>query len=648
MPFPTTTIDAGGHILFFPFGPAEFAAFGHEALLQLRARNPGCALIADEACRPLARLLGANESAGCFFVPRACFDEPEAFNRMILRLTRPGQTFCNPSLNPFVCALLGAVTGENNPARGIVFRADRFEADTPEGLAEIDFRATGRRPGTNRRARLLRALGLEPTPVPPPLPLPPPPPGGKNPRAVLLACSAPARAASYPFGEELAECLRREGFEVVSPSPAAAAGDDPEALLQALGRAALVVAADNLAAALALRAGLPAIGLAGSTDPEDAGFTHWARCAQPCQPCLEAECQYRRPRGSCLEELRPETLAAWIAENAARVCKPGAAPQRLETGRPVFRPAPPQPGPRRAHVACFHGLGDAVRFAWPLSVSLAHTGVETHLYVTPELAGCLTQPPPGVFVQPKPPPWLVNPRYATAGDEALILGSSAADLAVQRTAREQNIRWWGFSAEKVLHRYTGPGSAWTNLPDFDKSPPLLCALLGTAPAPAELFRLSPDPAQRDHPFRAHARPLVGVHGRGGWPAKSYPHTRQLQTLLERDFDVWRFDEDPCPSLARLAWIIRDSAAVLTVDTLVLHLAVALGTPALLIQGPVWHAEQAAPWVVRATRTTARPTPILRIDRAARPLAAVPPELLADEFSRFVRAADRAPWRNTLQ
>jgi ADP-heptose:LPS heptosyltransferase len=71
-----------------------------------------------------------------------------------------------------------------------------------------------------------------------------------------------------------------------------------------------VVAPDTGLLHLAVVLGVPALGLYGSSDPVVAGLPGGAgrilRVDLPCSPCRERGCQRRQ----CLEELRPDQVAA--------------------------------------------------------------------------------------------------------------------------------------------------------------------------------------------------------------------------------------------------------------------------------------------------------------------------------------------------
>ena len=72
--------------------------------------------------------------------------------------------------------------------------------------------------------------------------------------------------------------------------------------------------------------------------------------------------------------------------------------------------------------------------------------------------------------------------------------------------------------------------------------------------------------------------------------------------MKEKFNVWNFDNPPCKSIADLAWHIKQSKAVLSVDTMIIHLCRALNIPSLMIQGLVWHNPDNAQ-MIEFTRTT---------------------------------------------
>ncbi|MCM8532317.1 MAG: hypothetical protein NE330_14235, partial [Lentisphaeraceae bacterium] len=70
-----------------------------------------------------------------------------------------------------------------------------------------------------------------------------------------------------------------------------------------------------------------------------------------------------------------------------------------------------------------------------------------------------------------------------------------------------------------------------------------------------------------------------------------------------------------------------------------HLANSLGTPALLIQGPVWHNSDHASAVIQETQTTTKPMSLDKIDKESLVLSDVSSQVIADRFRLFLETLD---------
>ncbi len=651
-------------VLFFTSGLGDYVAYGYPALRRLAERFASVELVALDACRDLAGYLGGFARSH-FLDPRQITDERFFTDFFQSRYGGPEWTFFNAGLSPVLCRLLGKIPtvqeGAAGRVHGIYRVGARFCASSPAGEIEIDCRIAPRllpytpHAGLSRRDRMLGALelpgfGAERLPLGC-LAAERPLPGNGKKLVALEYRSHTWKSREYGAGQELAERLRALGHEVWIPS------DHPTPMrefFERLNTADLIVSVDTFLLDLGVYAHIPVLGLVGPTDPSALGLSRWMRGRQPCQPCYAPDCAFLNPASSCLSGLPPGRVAQ---EAAAMLADPPAPEGGVEIAAAPHRWA--QPG-RTLHLFCIHGLGDAVRFALPLALQYARSGVSTRLHVRSDLAPCLGEQPElagvcGVDAQALRE--AVNRPYAEfagfvaaylngcqALDQAVVLGSGSFDQETARRLQAVGVPVWAFEVDAGRRRYTGRGALWVGLEDREKCLDTLCRLHGLEAPLAGSWTLRPDPEKRAHPYGKSGRRLVGVHGRTLVQAKCYPHTARLVELLSDRFEVWNFDSAPCESLARLAWIIRDSAAVLTIDTLILHLANALGVPALLMQGEVWLHPEAAPYRVSAAAPGAYPAPRLRMDRGRQTLAGLAPERAAEEFARFVENPDdRHAW-----
>lgn len=308
------------------------------------------------------------------------------------------------------------------------------------------------------------------------------------------------------------------------------------------------------------------------------------------------------------------------------------------------------------HIICYHGLGDALRYAFPLAASLAEKGLDAFLHTRRCLLPCI-----GRQQALKQIVSIDDGKLAQIGnmdlaaqlylnalgemDMAVVLGSSHFDQALETQISMRGIPFWGRSgvgngAEKVLD--VDQCKSWRSTPEYYNTISKLCAIFGAEPPKS--VRLNPDLASREHRFRNCAKPLIGIHCTSNWPSRNYPSGDRLIELLSDEYAVWNFDKEPCENMAELAWIMKDSLALMSVNTMMLHLANLAGTPCLNLQGPVWLNKEDAPYLVKESRTTPRPLPLNEIDKNAQLMASLSPEFLAYEFKSFIKSKDRSRWQ----
>jgi len=309
------------------------------------------------------------------------------------------------------------------------------------------------------------------------------------------------------------------------------------------------------------------------------------------------------------------------------------------------------------HVFCYHGLGDAMRYALPLALAFAEAGAQAYLHTRHALLESIGKQPRLAGIVSVPDKILLrfaNMDTAAAAyltemppiGMAVFLGSSELDVALERACRLADIPCWGrLGPCTCLEAIDAEADDfWHNHTEYHNTFRRLCQVFNLPPIARKQICLNPDPAYRQHPYQGSAaRPLVGVHGKAQWPARSYPHYREVIRLLSTDYVVWNFDDQPCDNLARLCWIMHDSLAVLTVDTLILHLANRIGTLALNIQGPVWKNRQDAAFFIPESRLGQGPTPLAELDRNTCELDRLEPAFIANAFHSFLQASDRTPW-----
>ncbi len=307
------------------------------------------------------------------------------------------------------------------------------------------------------------------------------------------------------------------------------------------------------------------------------------------------------------------------------------------------------------HVVCYHGLGDAIRYAFPLALALGHAGKRCYLHTRAGLAECIGRQPLLAAVAGADDDFVFKsfsgaeaaaaayfePWRREAGG-VVILGSSVFDAAVEGCVRRAGIPCWGRAGASASG--LPPSNTWFDTPEYYHDVQDLCRLFGVESLPRSEMMMHPLESEKPAAQPKNEKARIGVHCLSNWPARSYPHRERLLDILRQEFDVWNYDDPPCQSISRLAWIIRSSAAVLTIDSMVLHLARALGVLTLNIQGPVWKHPDEAPFFIPGTRISQEAVPLSAIDRNASPLSVFPSEFIAEEFTQFLHAADRSRWQ----
>ncbi len=289
----------------------------------------------------------------------------------------------------------------------------------------------------------------------------------------------------------------------------------------------------------------------------------------------------------------------------------------------------------------------------PLAHSYRQAGGEVYLHIRSDLVPCIGDQQELVGIVTANRTFFDN--FSSADEAAaeyckimqpnakiILLGSSSFEQRIRRVLLENNITFYGWDNKLEKHSLAAEKTEKQQL-EFYRTFDYLCSFHQINPVNKHDVKLNPLPEYKSHPYKKSQKPLVGVHCKALWNARSYKHGKELVRLLERAYTVWNFDETPCENLALLTWIIRDSVAVLTVDTFILHLANSLGIPTLNIQGPVWQHPENAPYLLPGTPPTSVPVTNNKIDKDADTLSHTSPEFIASEFTRFVNADDRGEW-----
>ena len=293
------------------------------------------------------------------------------------------------------------------------------------------------------------------------------------------------------------------------------------------------------------------------------------------------------------------------------------------------------------HIFCYHGLGDVIRFAVPLAHAFHRADATVFLHTRSVLATTIGQQPTGINIVAVTDDFVTSDNTMNTllsqlpkPDLALGLGGSFFDVAAAKALQAANIPYWGAECNDTNSFYS-TSQHWLNTMEVNKSRDYLFKIIGLASISQDEILINPQPTQN---FTL-PKNSVGLHTKAMWPARYYNQGPELLALLQGKYNVWNFDAPPCNSIGDLAWHIKQSKAVLSVDTMVIHLCRALNVPALMIQGPVWHHPDNAPHVIEFTRTTQRPQANNQIDKQSDALSKIPPERILEAFEEFVNSLD---------
>ncbi|MCM8536697.1 MAG: hypothetical protein NE334_12235 [Lentisphaeraceae bacterium] len=442
-------------------------------------------------------------------------------------------------------------------------------------------------------------------------------------KIILLELSKDKTTKHYKHLETLQSLLESQNFKCIETSELA-----PQQAISLLKSATAVISNGGYIGMLAQYSEIPVVSLLAKNSIRKQN-ENYIVSKQPCFPCLKSTCSQLGRSDSCLEDIHPVLI----------VDKLEKAIKGFKVNDGINQPWPLKDyKTKNIHIVCIHGLGDAVRFALPLAKACSQMGAKVTLHVREVLESAL-----GIQeefkVEPLPEDYLkrfndnetaISKLFeANTPDLIIGLGGSFFDLEVARVMQNKNIPYWGSLCSKFSSNYES-SHHWCSSFEIQKSRDLLFSLLGVSKLECYKNLLNP---YCDKDIKV-ADNSVLIHTQAMWPAKTYGPRIELIRNLAQDYTVWNFD-NPCDTIGELAIYIKQCKAVLTVDTLVLHLANALETPALLIQGPVWHNKDHSSAVIHETQTTTKPMSLDKIDKESTLLSEVPAQVIADRFRLFL-------------
>jgi ADP-heptose:LPS heptosyltransferase len=442
---------------------------------------------------------------------------------------------------------------------------------------------------------------------------------------ILICLEGSSSTAKYPDPDGLINLLQKDGYEVQVVRE-----QNFEQLTLIVDCASAVIAVESTLLALAVDRNIPALGLLSIASSDDWDLKCSLRSQQPCYPCYSQECV--QARVSCLEDLSPRRIVQQFKKLVEEPCN--LALSRSWVMKSYIG--------QKIAIFCYHGLGDALRFAVPLATAFGRAGAEVILNVRQELISCIGKNPDISLVSGVGAEYIESFPNATIAAEALltslgkcdlylVLGACSFDKEMAKVIQAKGYSFWGKDC-LPSSEYFRSTQFWVQKLEIYKGRDLLFSLFGlTSIALNERLIF---PLDSEKPSLIEGLNRVGVHTIGMWKSKCYPHRERLIELLKDKYEVWNFDQ-PKGSIASLAWTILASKAVVTVDTMVLHLCNALGVPVLLIQGPVWHHTDHASFVIEETRTEVTPRSLCELSTEGEPLGVIVPELIANKFIEFV-------------
>ena len=297
------------------------------------------------------------------------------------------------------------------------------------------------------------------------------------------------------------------------------------------------------------------------------------------------------------------------------------------------------------HIFCYHGLGDVIRFAIPVAHAFHRSGAEVFLHTRSVLASTIGQQPEGINIAAVTDDFVSSNGGAEKAMQILFaqlpkpnlaigLGGSFFDVEAAKFLQRNSIDYWGGKCDTSNPNFDASIS-WLNTMEVDKSRNKLFRLLRLPNIDPKEVLINPQPIET---FTL-PEGTVGLHTKAMWPSRCYNQGPKLLELLKNKYNVWNFDNPPCKSIADLACHIKQSKAVLSVDTMVIHLCNALNVPSLMIQGPVWHHPDNAPNVIEFTRTTKAPISNHQIDKQSDELSKIAPERIMKAFEFFLDKLD---------
>ena len=606
-------------------------------------------LLASDGCKVLAEYLGGYDQA--FFFSAGKYSDPASLAE-ILGSLGPACHFYNFGLNRAVCSELGKLASRGVSVSGISLQNGAFVRNA-FARDEMDYWRDGKLPPggpgalAGRRDRILGIMDL------------PPYKGeflpfgvfkekrGFLPDSKLIAFEPKAGwpSRSYPHAEEFKETLRKRGYEFFVPSEELL---PMGALFEKLKSAAAIAAADTFVSNIGIYAGIPTLALCGATDPAEVGFEDWIFAKPPCAPCGAARCERPGLAPSCLSALAPDDVFNALSA-LLKAGKRGTVKRVL----PAAVPEPALAG-KKVNVFSADDFRNALRFAAPAAAAFAGRGAEVFLHV-PEAAAGVAGFVCGNRVQivAAPSGWAASfpggldeaaANYAKAlppADYSVFLNCGGLDASLSKIFKKSS--WHSVSSE-AFGRFEGPSAAWESLYENEKTLTRLFGILGISGGEILEKKLR---APRDIDTSSERLKIALDCSSCGIPALSCGQGDKIEELLAADFEVFRADKALSSGINALVQGLASCSAALSVNSLILDIAVALRIPSLLLEGPLWESPSSAPFALREARFGAFPAAKRNIDfKGNLFLSSVPPELIASEFKSFVFASDRTRWRNS--
>jgi len=173
------------------------------------------------------------------------------------------------------------------------------------------------------------------------------------------------------------------------------------------------------------------------------------------------------------------------------------------------------------HILCYHGMGDAIRYAFPLAHSYCKTGCDVYLHVRSDLVACIGEQPDlsGIitvnneFFANFPDGYTAACEYAGMfenEEKIIIIGSSSLEQNLRRVFTERKVDFYHWDNRLQPDTSSNKSDEKNNL-EFYRTLSYVCFLHGVELLDKGDYSLNPLPEFKNHPFKNSDKLLVGVH-----------------------------------------------------------------------------------------------------------------------------------------